>query len=384
MWDLIVVGAGPAGSAAALGALRHRPDAKVLLLDRADFPRDKSCGDGIAPHVFDTLADVGVTHLLDDWTPVHTLALEHRGVTVTRDMARPTWVVPRSVFDKRLLDSATERGAVFLRHRVRKMELTDDGVVLDDTHRARVLVAADGANSQLRKAIGLRAARRTAIAIRGYAPTQAAWATRQAIVFGASRQPSYAWAFDRGDGFSNVGYGEVLSENRTSLTRKVMLRELEALLPGSAATGDGWLAHHLPLSSWHWQHPGGRVLLAGDAAGLINPMTGEGIYYAVATGVMAGTAAVETTGAPRDSAGSCYRSAVRTLLGRHLKHTAVGSWISAQPRLLDAGLRAAAKDQGVFDAIVEVGLGRGRLTLPVLAGLAHQRFVCARQAARGH
>ena len=59
VWDLVVVGAGPAGSCAALGALKASPGLRVLLLDRADFPRDKSCGDGIAPHVLDALATVG-------------------------------------------------------------------------------------------------------------------------------------------------------------------------------------------------------------------------------------------------------------------------------------------------------------------------------------
>ena len=70
LWDLVVVGAGPAGSAAALSALRARPGASVLLLDRADFPRDKSCGDGIAPHVLDVLARLGVEDVVADHRPV--------------------------------------------------------------------------------------------------------------------------------------------------------------------------------------------------------------------------------------------------------------------------------------------------------------------------
>src|SRR4051794_39945298 len=98
-WDLVVVGAGPAGAAAALGALHAEPRARVLLLDRADFPRDKSCGDGIAPHVLDVLAGVGVTSLLDDWSPVRTLHIRHGPELVSRTMARPAWVVPRKVFD---------------------------------------------------------------------------------------------------------------------------------------------------------------------------------------------------------------------------------------------------------------------------------------------
>ena len=71
-WDLVVVGAGPAGAAAALGALDADPGLRVLLLDRSDFPRDKCCGDGIAPHVFDALAAVGVHDAGDGWTPLRT------------------------------------------------------------------------------------------------------------------------------------------------------------------------------------------------------------------------------------------------------------------------------------------------------------------------
>ncbi|MGC3004654.1 NAD(P)/FAD-dependent oxidoreductase, partial [Streptomyces sp. G35A] len=65
-WDLAVIGAGPAGAAAALGALRADASLRVALLDRADFPRDKACGDGVAPHVLDLLAEAGVTGLVDD------------------------------------------------------------------------------------------------------------------------------------------------------------------------------------------------------------------------------------------------------------------------------------------------------------------------------
>ena len=74
-WDVAVVGAGPAGTAAAMSALRTRPDARVLLLDRADFPRDKSCGDGIAPQALDELARVGAAGVLADRVPVRRLRI---------------------------------------------------------------------------------------------------------------------------------------------------------------------------------------------------------------------------------------------------------------------------------------------------------------------
>jgi flavin-dependent dehydrogenase len=186
---------------------------------------------------------------------------------------------------------------------------------------------------------------------------------QQIIVFSEVRQPSYAWSFDRGDGFANVGYGELLRNDRSPLTRASLMRRLESLLPGATDGGEHWLGHHLPLSPWRWQQPRGRVLLAGDAAGLINPVTGEGIYYAVATGVLAGrsAAAALEAGDPA-SAGRRHRVAVRSLLGRHLRHTAAASKLVSVPAAVARCLRAADRDQGVFDDLVEVGLGRGLVT----------------------
>src|SRR6476661_7175464 len=107
-WDLVVVGAGPAGAATALGALAESPGLRVLLLDRDDFPRDKCCGDGIAPHVFDALRDVGVVDLQSGWTPVPTLEMACRESVVRRPMARAAWVIPRAVFDARLVAEAVD------------------------------------------------------------------------------------------------------------------------------------------------------------------------------------------------------------------------------------------------------------------------------------
>ena len=362
-WDLVIVGAGPAGSAAALGALTAQPRLRVLLLDRADFPRDKSCGDGIAPHVLDILAEVGVVDLLADRVPVDTLQLRRGRTAVMRRMARPAWVVPRTIFDERLVDAAVRAGAVLRRQRVRTVTVEPDRVVLDGTTTGRVVVGADGAHSLLRTVAGLPAAPRRALALRGYAPTPPDRAGRQVIAFGTGRSPSYAWSFDRGDGLSNVGYGELLRPHHGAPTRRELLARLGELLPGSTDGGTSWLGHHLPLSSWTCRQPDGRVLLAGDAASLVNPMTGEGIYYAVATGVLAGRAAVHAlrSGDGR-TAGAVHRAAVRTLLGRHLKHTSVVSRLVSVPGVVPAGVRAAAGDQQAFDDLVEIGLGRGQVT----------------------
>src|SRR5690606_41806838 len=90
VWDLVVVGAGPAGCAAALGALRHRPELRVLVLDKAGFPRDKACGDGIAAHGRDELARLGVPGLIDDYRPTPRLTVvAPGGMPESATAARP-------------------------------------------------------------------------------------------------------------------------------------------------------------------------------------------------------------------------------------------------------------------------------------------------------
>ncbi len=372
-WDLVVVGAGPAGASAALGALTADPSLRVLLLDRSDFPRDKSCGDGIAPHVLDALAEVGAADVVDGWTPLRDLELAHGDVVVSGPMRREVHVIPRQVFDARLVERAVAAGAVLRRHRATSIEVDGSGPVVSGDVRGAVVVGADGAHSMVRQALLGKRRETRAIAIRGYAPVTDEIRGRQVIRYGDRRQPSYAWAFDRGDGLVNVGYGELLPGESSAPppSRRLLLDELEKLVPGAASTGEDWRGHHLPLSSWRWEQPDGPALLVGDAAGLVNPMTGEGIYYAVATGIAAGRTAARAVALGRpEAAGARHRKVVRGLLGSHLRHTFVASRLARSPRVVDAGIRAAGRDRHVFDTLVEMGLGAGHLDPRLVAGLA--------------
>lgn len=372
--DVLVVGAGPAGSAAALGALAQDPSLRVVLLDRSDFPRDKSCGDGIAPHVVTALAEVGAGDVVDGWQPVRRLELSHGPVRVEGEMEREVHVIPRTVLDARLVERAVAAGAELRRQRVTAVGTDPLGV---DGIEADVVVGADGAQSVVRAQLLGRRREPRALALRGYAPVTPQWRGRQLIRYGDRRQPSYAWAFDRGDGLVNVGYGELLPGEGSrgpaapaAPSRRLLLDQLELLVPGAATTGSGWLGHHLPLSSWRWDQPDGPVLLAGDAAGLVNPMTGEGIYYAVATGIAAGRTAARAVrlGRPGE-AGRLHRRAVRGLLSTHLRHTWVSSRLARSPVVVDAGIRAAGRDRRVFDTLVEIGLGDGRIDRHLVRGL---------------
>jgi geranylgeranyl reductase family protein len=367
LWDVVVVGAGPAGAAAALGALRARPDARVLLLDRATFPRDKACGDGVAPHALDELARLGVADVLGDRVPVRRLVLQApNGAEVAHDMARPAYVVPREVFDARLVQRAVAAGAVLRQQTVRTVGVRPDGAQVDD-ERARVVVAADGANGVVRRQLGLSRQPDTALAlaVRGYAPSRESGPDRvpeQRIVMAGGGSPAYAWSFDAGDGTANVGFGMLLPrlQEAGSHSKELLEARLRELLPGVEPTR--LRSHHLPLSSFRPQPEHGPVLLTGDALSLINPLTGEGIFYALLSGRLAGIAAVT---------GTSYADALRAELGRHLRQTGWLHRLAQHRRALDAGVRAARAPE-VFDALVEVGLGRGLITAPLARATVQQ------------
>jgi len=397
VWDLAIVGAGPAGAAAALSALYLRPNARVLLLDRSDFPRDKACGDGIAPHALDVLASVGIRGIETGYPGVDRLQIGFTsGPTVNGVMARPAFVIPREVFDARLVAAAVARGAQLRRHRVRTVTSPTNGaaLVLDGTIRARVVVAADGASSGIRRQVAARLVRATnwpcalpppwrsgrqragsgrgstAVAIRGYARVRPGEATQQVIRFAHQTSPdratwpAYAWSFPIGDGRANIGYGELLGPGQP-LSRQHLLDRLEHLLPGASTGAQSWRAHLLPLSTGRPRQPDGRILLAGDAMNLINPVTGEGIFYAVASGVLAGRSAV-ASGDP----GRAYRGSMRAALGVHLRHTDAASLLARSPSIVASAVRAAGRSTDTFHDLVELGLGAGKLTPSALRGIA--------------
>lgn len=367
VWDVVVVGAGPAGCATAAAVVQARPHARILVLDRAEFPRDKVCGDGIAAEVRDVLTDLDfdVSAVFAGAPSMTTLRLSSPGgITARRDQPRAVSVVARKVFDARLVDDIRRRGIEIRRHAVRSLSIDDDSVVLDERVRARIVVGADGAESVVRRAVHAKpqAAHQVALAMRGYAPVPS-WAQHeQVIVMTRQHWPAYAWSFPLGNGQANVGYGQLLSSDPQSLTRRHLLTRMTQLLPGLDVEPTQLRAHKLPLTTGRPRIPSGRVLLVGDAQSLINPFTGEGIFYAVRSGALAGRAAAAALDRPDVGAGSLYRQSMQSSLGRHLRHTSLLARVGGRASIIDAGVRAAAADQRCFDDLTRLGLSDGLIT----------------------
>ncbi len=370
---MLVVGAGPAGSATALRLVRG--GAKVLLVDRARFPRDKPCGGGLtgralrhAPCAVDPI----VEHVVDRFR----IRLRY-GWSFTRAHPRPlVLMTQRRRLDLHLAEQAAAAGADF-RDGVRVTEIgaDDEGVVaLVDGRpvRADTLVGADGANGIVARSAGLGDGIVNGVALEGNVPYDAvdhAALDGTAVVELGVVPGGYGWVFPKGD-HANVGVGGWGSEGPR--LRAHIARLTDAHRIDQAALRD-LRGHRLPMRRLGSTPARGRVLLVGDAAGLVDPLSGDGIYEAFVSAELAAHAILEGD-----------LDAYPVLLATALDHHASASW--AAKRALDRSAAAcfwAARSPGVFGVVA--GLLAGDVHHPSEArGLARPPLrALARLAARG-
>ncbi len=294
VYDVIVVGSGPSGSTTALRLARC--GWRVLLLERDRLPRAKTCAGGLPRK---TLEAVGI-----DVSDVAEASIR-RGIVTYRTthplemrFERPLGqTVMRANFDAKLARAAVEAG-VELREgcRVRGVTQTGDEVIAQTEageFRARTLVGADSVNSVVARAVGLMPKRRAAVAIEAEMPVppDALERYRDALVFDFGLIPhGYAWIFAKSDHLS-VGAAVFHDQGDKHIRQRLIdyATRVGLLAPGQPLDCP-CKGHLIPLGDGPRPLHQGRVLLVGDAAGLADPFLGEGIYYAVRSGLLAAEA----------------------------------------------------------------------------------------------
>ncbi|MGX1613090.1 geranylgeranyl reductase family protein [Micromonospora chalcea] len=374
--DVIVVGAGPGGSATAYHLARH--GVRVLLLEKTEFPREKVCGDGLTPRAVRQLIRMGVdTSPEAGWLHNKGLRVIGGGVRLELDWpdlaSFPNYglVRTRLDFDDLLAQRAVAAGAK-LRTSVNVLGPVlgaDDRVIgvqaevgpekEPATFHAPLVVAADGVSGRFPLALGLtkREDRPIGVAVRRYYRSPAkhdddyleSWLELRAKGSDALL-PGYGWIFGLGDGRVNVGLGVL---NSSSAFGKTNYRKL--LTDWLANTPEEWgmtdesnaegptLGAALPMGFNRVPHYTRGVLLVGDSGGMVNPFNGEGIAYAMESGEMAAEAMVQAlarpAGAERERALMAYPQELKARFGGYYRLGGVFVKLIGRPEVMRLATR---------------------------------------------
>ena len=364
-YDVAIIGGGPGGSATAIAAARA--GLQVLLCEKAPYGRDKVCGDGLTPRAIAALNELHIDHSI-----AHRIdGLRMIAGKKQRELAWPTTdrfpnhggVWPRHRFDNHLLDVAIAAGAE-VRFESEALPLLEDGravgvVVGTEEIRASLVVLASGAQGAAAKMLGaVRDPNETfGLAIRAYVPSprdaerhlEACLSLRDEH---GTPVPGYGWMFPAGDGTVNIGVGALSTmKGFKKLNLNTLLDQYRSLVKESWSLGeyiDKPRAWRLPMSCVRRHGPGWVAI--GDAAGFVNPMNGEGIDYALESGMLAVECFVHNPA----TASADYDRLVGERFDAFLRTGRRFSFIIGHPWLLRPGLRVAVGTQSAADITLAV------------------------------
>ncbi len=391
-YDVLIIGAGPAGANAAISYKNLNPNMTVGLVDKAIFPRDKSCGDAIGPGVISALKRFNNEHILDGEPQVVSTTLygpDNIGIQnyipeVKNKEDSIVYVIPRVDLDNRILNLAKESGVDVYEgysfvnftsneDRSLNVQIKNDNQNLEFV--TKILVGADGANSRIRKKLEYKPNSdwHKAIAIRAYidSPNYLEIFKERTLMFeiNVSADKGYAWAFPSKGNLLNIGIGVPVSIfKKDKLDVNVLLDNFISELESRGVVVENirkQKSYLLPFaSSRPKRNKKYNIALIGDASSMINPMSGEGIFYGMEAGYLLAKNTHQLLDPNLISVGiDKYEKEFTKRFRKHFLSCALARLILQSPFMTKRLLRVASNDQDTIDFVVELLFDEAYLTL---------------------